>query len=812
MSRASGRALAMLAAALLAAAPAARAEPRFRTGPSRGEPERVAREWLAAQGLDSSDLAELELRSRRMSRRGDTHLHFRQRHRGLDVFGAGLSAAVAPDGRLLPVGDRLVRGLRERAGRASPTPRLDASAAATRAAAVLGALDAFDSRLPARLVWFPVSAGGLRLAWHQALRTRDGRHVWSTVIDADDGALLFANDWFARDAYRVFSPPLMSPDEGPRALVGGPVDFGASPRAWHDQDGLPGADTSDTNGFAAVAQDDEDGNDTGGFRPDGGPTRTFDFPLDTTRDPSTHLASSVSQAFYLVSWMHDVLWRYGFDAASGNFERGSLSSGDPVFADVQDGADMDNAQFLTPPDPLAPLMELYLWDDARLVVSAPPPVVGTYAAGGARFGVMLTPAGLAGQIVQALDPADAAGPTTTDGCSALTNPGEVAGRIALVDRGTCLFVVKVANAQAAGAIGVVVVNNRPAELITMSGSDPALAIPSLFLTQEDGALIKPQLGAGVQASLRGYNRDSALDVGIVIHEYAHGLTNRLTGGPLDVDCLAAVQSASMGEGWSDFFALAFTQEPGDTRALARGVGTYVAGQAPTGTGIRTYRYSTSMAVDPRSYGDVALLLPGQVHSMGEIWAAALWELWWSLVEPYGFDPMLVAGGAGSDQALGLVIDALSLQACNPSFLDARDALLAADLLASDSRNRCRIWNAMAKRGMGVSAGDGGSAASQAVTPAFDLPPECRLCGDVDDDEDFDLDDVVRARRALDEPLPRLVAPEKCNATGPVALGDADGDGVLDDCTGADVSVLREALAELVPAVPDACAPALGLFR
>jgi hypothetical protein len=336
-------------------------------------------------------------------------------------------------------------------------------------------------------------------------------------------------------------------------------------------------------------------------------------------------------------------------------------------------------------------------------------------------------------------------------------------------------------------------------------------IPSLFISQFDGSLIKAQLGAGVQASLAGYTRDSALDVGIVIHEYAHGLTNRLTGGPLDVDCLQATQSASLGEGWSDFFALAFTQKLGDTREVPRAIGSYVLGQPPTGAGLRVYPYATSTAVNPRTYGHVALLAPTRVHAMGEIWAVALWELWWGLVEPYGFDPALAAGDAGSDRVLGLVIDALSVQDCSPSFLDARDALFEADL-SSGSRNRCRIWNAMAKRGMGVSASDGGGAASQAVVEAFDLPPECRRCGDVDDDESVDLADVARARRALAELDPRLVAPEKCNATGPVALGEADGDGVLDDCTGADVALLREVLAGLVPAVPDVCAPAVGLFR
>ncbi len=795
-----------LTAALLVAAHAARGEPRFSSGPSRGEAERIARDWLETQGLDASEIAELELRRHRVSRSGVRHLHFQQRHAGLDVFGAGLAIAVDPAGRLVPAGDRLVR----RARSAAATPRLAAAAVAARAAAAFGAVEAFDPRLPPKLVWLPTAGGELRLGWHLALRALDGRHVWSVVVDADDGALLFSNDWVARDAYRVFAPPLVNPDEGSRILAPGPAVLAASPQGWHDQNGLPGADTNETNGFAAVAQDDADADDAAGFRPNGGPSRTFDFALDTSRDPSTHLPASVAQLFYLVSWLHDVLWRYGFDAASGNFERVSPTTGDPVIADVQDGSDVDNARFLTPPDGFAPRMEMFLWNDARLVVSSPPAIAGVFGAGGARFGLMLTPGGLAGQVVAALDAADAAGPSTTDGCSAFFNAAQVAGRIALVDRGTCLFVEKLANAQAAGAIGVIVVNNLGTGLITMSGSDPALAIPSLFLSQFDGSLVRAQLAAGVSASLAGYTRDSALDVGIVIHEYAHGLTNRLTGG--GVDCLSATQSRGMGEGWSDFFALALTQQLGDTRAVARGIGSYVVGQPPTGPGIRVYRYATSTAQNPRTFGHVALLLPTQVHAMGEVWAVALWDLWWSMVEPYGFDPALAAGEAGSDRVLQLVIDALSLQACNPTFLDARNALLAADVLPSGSRNRCRIWNAMAKRGMGVSAADGGSAASQAVTEAFDLPAECRLCGDVDDDEAFDLLDIARARRALAELDPRLVAPEKCNAVGPVALGDADGDGVLDDCTGADLVVLRQVLAGIVPAVPDACAPALGLFR
>jgi hypothetical protein len=301
-----------------------------------------------------------------------------------------------------------------------------------------------------------------------------------------------------------------------------------------------------------------------------------------------------------------------------------------------------------------------------------------------------------------------------------------------------------------------------------------------------------------------------MDVGVVVHEYGHGVTNRLTGGPSNVNCLVSTQSRGMGEGWSDFWALAFTAKAGDPRALSRPIGTYLLGQPPGGPGLRSYPYTPNMAANPLTFSDLAL--SGQQHFVGTIWASALWELWWNLVEPYGFDPNLATGTGGNNTLLGLVTDALELQPCEPTFMDARDAILAADLLESGARNRCRIWTAFAKRGMGVSADDGGTPATQVVTEAFDLPPECRLCGDVDDDEAVGLRDSVAAWRALAGVGPALVAPEKCNATGEVNVADANADGVLDDCDGSDVLLLRDYLAGNAPVVPAVCAPAVGIFR
>lgn len=137
-----------------------------------------------------------------------------------------------------------------------------------------------------------------------------------------------------------------------------------------------------------------------------------------------------------------------------------------------------------------------------LNVNSPPAIVGVYQVGTASFGPPLSSPGVTGNVVQALDPADASGPTTTDGCSALTNAGAVAGNIALMDRGTCGFVVKVKNAQNAGAVAVLIADNvAGAPPAGMSGVDPTITIPSVRISQADGNTIKANLGSGVNGTL-----------------------------------------------------------------------------------------------------------------------------------------------------------------------------------------------------------------------------------------------------------------------------------------------------------------------
>jgi hypothetical protein len=183
----------------------------------------------------------------------------------------------------------------------------------------------------------------------------------------------------------------------------------------------------------------------------------------------------------------------------------------------------------------------------------------------------------------------------------------------------------------------------------------------------------------------------------------------------------------MGEGWSDFWALALTAKSGNpSQEATRGIATYLNFEPPDGHGIRSVQYSPNLAIDPLTYQS-ARTTGGEVHAMGEIWASALWDMYWNLVTAYGFESNFydAASGAGNTLALQLVMDGLKLQPCSPTFLDARDAILLADQNDNGGANQCLIWQAFAKRGMGVNAVDGGSdRAFLNVTNGFDLPAQC----------------------------------------------------------------------------------------
>ena len=264
------------------------------------------------------------------------------------------------------------------------------------------------------------------------------------------------------------------------------------------------------------------------------------------------------------------------------------------------------------------------------------------------------------------------------------------------------------------------VGGDPVLAETLDGID--LGVPNSnnanFATPADGFAPRMQM---FRWTISDPDRGSSFDNGIIAHEYGHGISNRLTGGPNNVVCLDANESP--GEGWSDFFALVMTMEPGDAGTGPRSIGTYVLGQPPSGSGIRTHPYTTDLVIDPRTYDTIKT--SAVPHGVGSVFTTMLWEMTWALIDRDGFDADLINGTGGNNTAIQLVIDGLKLQPCNPGFVDARDAILLADQLANAGSNECVIRKAFAKRGVGLSATQGTSASKLDGVEAFDLPAHCR---------------------------------------------------------------------------------------
>ena len=214
--------------------------------------------------------------------------------------------------------------------------------------------------------------------------------------------------------------------------------------------------------------------------------------------------------------------------------------------------------------------------------------------------------------------------------------------------------------------------------------------------------------------------DGDLEAGIVYHEYAHGISTRLTGGPANSNCLGYGEAGGMGEGWGDFFATLLRMKPGYNSTMDFGMGNYSAGR-----GIRPYPYSVNMVTNPLTYGWNNRANYREVHAKGAIWATILVDVYWMFVDKYGLDLDWYAIQttdskklAGNLIMLQLVVDGMKLQPCRPDFVSARDAIIEADEANYEGAHVCLLWKGFAKRGLGVSAD------ARKVAEAFDVPTEC----------------------------------------------------------------------------------------
>ncbi len=557
-------------------------------------------------------------------------------------------------------------------------------------------------------------------------------------------------------AYRVIPYPIESPNFGGFAIENEPwlkagAGNNATTHGWHF-DGTNNYNiTRGNNVFAYLDVENTNTSNAANNWPDtsstAAPSLTFVNVPDFNQQPNTRInkKAGLDNLFYWNNIIHDILYQYGLTETAGNFQADNLGRGgvanDAVQAHGQDGLGLNNANFATPTDGNSGRMQMYLFTSAPpFAINSPAGIAGNYLAAENSLSSpnkLLSTGPITGNVVLYNDDA---GGTIHRGCSPATNAAALAGNIAMIDgyggTGCTTYAFKIKNAQNAGARAVIVysANNTP---LGMGGTDATITIPAISIGNNTATAIINQLNAAVPVSVTmssGIYKDGNLDNGVITHEYGHGVSNRLTGGTFNTSCLGNAEQG--GEGWSDYIALMLTTNWATATVSdgtnPRTIATYDLSQSTSGSGFRRYPYTTNMAVNPLTYSNVATSTA--VHDIGEVWCSAIWDMTWNIIQQTNsITPNLYnsAGTGGNVIALNLVMTGMKLQPCQPGFIDARNAILAADSILYNGAYRCAIWNAFARRGMGFSARQGYSTSATDQTAATDLPAGVRFSKNIE---------------------------------------------------------------------------------
>jgi extracellular elastinolytic metalloproteinase len=676
------------------------------TPPSTAAPASVVAQFLRERGIEVSETSLVQEGDRSSARNGLVVFRFFQTVGGVKLYGASAKASFTQQGELVYLVENLAgalpssvaspgvteeQALRRALGHLYPGQSV-AIGPARRAqnTVVFGRTPFFHAEPKVTRVAFQAPDGSIRPGLLVETWSNRQNQLHHTLVGAG-GDVLFVEQRTSADSYNVFTN---SPRVGPQTVVDGPAPNTTteSPAGWL----APGAQNSvniagnNVHSYLDVVSNNLP--DKGGIAVSDG---NFLTAVDLAQEPSTttNRDVAVQNLFFLNNRVHDILYAHGFAEAAGNFQENNFNRGgvasDSVNAEAQDGKGENNANFATPPDGSNPRMQMYLWTgvgEYEVVVTAPASVARSYRATLAEFGSTLRKP-VSGAIVVAND---AAGVSPTDACEAL-QPTAVSGTIVLADRGSCTFVTKARNAQAAGAIGLIIANNTGGtDIIGLGGTDNSITIPVLMISQNDGATLKPV--SGLQATLQKaaaapLHIDSTLDSDVVFHEYGHGLTWRMIGG------MSGPIAGAIGEGASDVVAMLIN---GDDR-----IGEY---SSSTSLGIRRAPYATY----PNTYKNVT---GAEVHNDGELYAAIMWRL------------LQLLGGTAEarNQLLTYFVDAMNFIPATPSYEDMRSGLLQATPRKVD----CQVWNAFAFYGVGVGSSAVVTSSGVTVTESFAMPAGCR---------------------------------------------------------------------------------------
>lgn len=567
----------------------------------------------------------------------------------------------------------------------------------------------------------------------------------------------------ASGSYRVVPANYQSPSQHNFTLVSNADDPIASREGWHkklsvlrDTAAPPLTDfqtignnahvSSDTSGIAS----DIIINSGGLFaelapfyfkeEADGGPNLLFDFPnpgTSTNYNPLDYSKASTTQMFYSINSIHDILHYHGFNPKAGSFQANS-GEGYHVTGITVAGLGQRktynnafmvySAGFMPKPTTCFFTFQTII-PDAGVMDITSGSSQGTYKGAignntSYRYG--FDPKVLGNYVLVN----DGTGASTSDGCETPVNGSTFQDKIVIVDRGNCGFSVKVTNIKPFHPKGIVIANNSNVPLTGVLAVESTevnqintdLTFPIVTAELDIAAKLKQELANGTapQLMLPSSNyaftsRDSGFDSQVILHEYMHAVSGRLTDSKMNGE-------EGMNEGWSDYVALNLTQQASQIGSDLIDMGGYAFG----GNGMRPKPYTTDMSKNPHTYDYLKEIGAGEnkQHPTGYLWAVMLWEMHWKFVNKYGFNPDHKSNQGGNNMALDLVIQGQKMQVANPGFVEGRDAILQADELMFNGENKCIIWEAFAKRGLGVSATQGTSQSRVDGTQAFDLPAAC----------------------------------------------------------------------------------------
>jgi subtilisin-like proprotein convertase family protein len=627
----------------------------------------------ALYGLSSQDVATLRFRGESVSRgSGLRMVRIDQAVNGLPVFQSDSRFLLDRDGRLVRTVGTLMPGA---ASAAPPAPTISAAAALVSAMQSVGIVvaagdvtatpqggaisdktelrvtgggpgDQIAGPATSQLVYFPLAPGVLVLAYQQTMFT-SGPGDWLTIVDASNGTLLWRKNIrsYASTQEARFSVYVQADGKTPAD----------SPAPHSPTTAVPGAFTQ----FPEIA-------------------RTI-----VNMSAAQDLAASPD------GWIPD-----GGQTTTGNNVDACLDRVGGADANICDVGQLDdNGRPVGNPD-AATLNRDFLGNAVRDFNYAPPPQGGNPEAGD-------TPTGNVGTE----DPFRRGAVTQL---FYITNWYH--------DRLFHLgFDEAAGNFQNTNYSGMGLGGDRVrAEAQDASGTNNAN-----FSTPPDGQSGRMQMYRFIGPAI---DRDGDLDAEIVIHELTHGLSNRLVG---NAGGLVWSVGAGMGEGWSDFYALSLLNNTNadnpDGQYASGAYATYKLGglQDNYVYGIRRFPYSTDNTVNPLTWADVDDVTTNysggipinplgfefggsfEVHNIGEIWALTLWEIRSRVIA----DPAGANGDVptGNQTMLQLVTDALKMTPSNPSFIDARTALLDADCATNACANERWIWEGFADRGLGYDA-------------------------------------------------------------------------------------------------------------